>query len=119
MTILASCSSISAANGDRSMPPKSGRNLRQVSNKGSVKLCKMDAVALKLPGFNQLNKARTMTAYINTLINKETRLPKDSKANAPIPMLKPFNINTRKSANICKLRAKTREEVSIFPTGGI
>lgn len=83
MTIFASCNSNRAARGDKSMPPRSGTTLRQISSKGSVRVAKIEDAALKVPGFNQLSMALANTANINTLISKETSWVIDKIVSAP------------------------------------
>ena len=118
MTIFASCNSNSAAKGDKSIPPKLGINLRIISSKGSVRVAKIEAAALKVPGFTQLSNALANTAKTNTLISNEISWVIDKIVNAPMLMVTPFNSNMEKSESICKVSRRTSDEVSIFPIDG-
>ena len=119
MTIFASCNSNKAARGDKSIPPKPGMILRHTSSKGSVSVAKMEAAALKVPGFIQLSSALANTANTNTLISKEINWVMEVIAKAPILIILPFNSSRiEASASICKDNISTSDEVSIFPIDG-
>ena len=118
MTIFASCNNNRAAKGDKSIPPRLGITLRHSSSKGSVRVAKMEAAALKVPGFTQLSNALANTANTNTLISKEISWVIDKIVNAPMLMLTPFSSNMEKSESICKVSTRTSDEVSIFPIDG-
>ena len=118
MTIFASCNNSRAAKGDKSMPPRSGINLRQTSSKGSVRAANIDEAALKVPGFIQLSSALANTANTNTLISNEINWVIDKIIKAPKLIETPFSNNMRKSASTCKVKTRTSDEVSIFPIDG-
>ena len=100
------------------MPPRSGITLRQISSKGSVRVAKIEATALKAPGFIQLSIALANTANTNTLISKEISWVIDKIVNAPMLIVTPFNSYMEKSASICRASTRISAEVSIFPMDG-
>ena len=118
MTIFANCKNNNAANGDISMPPKSGTNFRQVSSSGSLKLVKIDDAEPKAPGFIQLSNALAKIAKIKILISNETKSAIESSVSAPMLMVIPLRINTLKLVSICSINTKINDDVSICPIGG-
>lgn len=105
--------------GDKSMPPKLGITLRQISRTGSDKVAKIEAAALKEPGLNQLSIALANTANTNTLISNEISWVIDVIAKDPMLIILPFNSSRiDASASICNASIRTNDDVSIFPIDG-
>lgn len=119
MIIFTNCKNNSAAKGDKSIPPMSGIIFLPIRSTGSVRLYKMDEVASKAPGFNQLNKALAKIAKMKILSSKLISSMIDKIVRAPMLIVTPLSIQMVKSASICRDTTRTSEDVSIFPMGGM